>query len=89
MNECKREMAREELVSECNELKEHIKCLQEELVMTNKELKDCKAENEKLKSRLHSQDNDEQIHLIYENELRTALLIVTDELARLRRQKGL
>lgn len=71
------------------DFEEHIKCLQDELVMINKELKDCKAENEKLKSRLFNQDNDEQSHLIYENELRTALLVVIDELARLRKQKGL
>lgn len=74
------------LKKKIKDYEEHIKCLQEELVMINKALKDCKAENEKLKSKLHSQNNDEQSH---ENELRTALLVVIDELARLRKQKGL
>lgn len=69
--------------------REEIKCLQDELSISNVELRECKEENEKLKSRLCNQDNNEQSHLIYENELRTALLVVTDELSRLRMLKGL
>lgn len=53
--------------SEINELKSHIKCLQEELMQ-------------------HEQTRDDKLDSTRQNELRTAVLVLADELTELRKQ---
>lgn len=141
MDNCVREMTRQELVAENNKLRDeieckckvideyyrekndyqckmkemqkHIDCLKDELKSSQTYINCLESEKHNIRLRCHesAMDNfdnnmygvlhvvtenelrkctyDEQSHFIYENELLTTVHILSDELAKLRSQKGL
>lgn len=98
MDNCVREMTRQELVAENNKLRDEIECKCKVIDEYYREKNDYQCKMKEMQKHIEclqeeskqpSNVYDEQSHFIYENELLTTVHILSDELAKLRRQKGL